>query len=66
MKILFTPIVLVALLVNAAFAEDVRREITQVTGDVYRFQNKFHVNVFVITGDGVVVTDPINEDAARG
>lgn len=46
-------------------AQEVKREITRVTGDVYRFQNRFHVNMFVVTGDGVVVTDPINEEAAR-
>lgn len=64
MKILLLPLVVLGLMVNTAFGEDVKREITKVSGDVYRFQNKFHVNVFVITGDGVVVTDPINADAA--
>lgn len=64
MKLLLIPLAVLGLMVNPAFGEDVKREITQVTGDVYRFQNKFHVNVFVITGDGVVVTDPINEQAA--
>ena len=64
MKMLFAPLVVLSLMINVAFGEDVKREITKVTGDVYRFQNKFHVNVFVITGDGVVVTDPINADAA--
>ncbi|TNF89306.1 MAG: MBL fold metallo-hydrolase [Gammaproteobacteria bacterium] len=48
-----------------AKAQDVKREITQVTYDVYRFQNNFHVNMFVVTGAGVVVTDPINQEAAR-
>ena len=64
MKILLAPLIVLGLLTNAAFGEDVKREITKVTGDIYRFQNKFHVNVFVITGEGVVVTDPINADAA--
>ena len=45
-------------------AQDVKREITRVTFDTYRFQNQFHNNIFVITGDGVVVTDPINAEAA--
>lgn len=65
MKILFAPLVVLGLMINVAFGEDVKREITKVSGDVYRFQNKFHVNVFIITGDGVVVTDPINADAAK-
>ena len=47
-----------------ASAQEVKREISRVTFDIYRFQNRFHVNMFVITGDGVVVTDPINEEAA--
>ena len=54
----------VFLAAGAAFAQDAKREVTNVAGDVYRFQNNFHVNVFVITGEGVVVTDPINADAA--
>jgi len=49
---------------NIALAQEVKREITRVGFDIYRFQNNFHVNMFVITGDGVVVTDPINEEAA--
>ena len=49
---------------NLVQAQEVKRSISKVTGDVYRFQNNFHVNVFVITGEGVVVTDPIDADAA--
>lgn len=64
MKILVMTFMALGLMVNTAFGENVKREITQVAGDVYRFQNKFHVNVFVITEDGVVVTDPINAEAA--
>lgn len=64
MKKLLAPLVVLGLIFNPAFGEDVKREITKVKGDVYRFQNKYHVNVFVVTGDGVVVTDPINAEAA--
>ncbi len=46
------------------WAQDPERAITQITGDVYRFQNQFHYSIFVITGDGVVMTDPINAEAA--
>ena len=49
---------------NIGHAQDVKREIVRVTDDVYRFQNRFHMNMFVLTGDGVVVTDPINAEAA--
>ncbi|MCP4331538.1 MAG: MBL fold metallo-hydrolase [Gammaproteobacteria bacterium] len=49
---------------TVTLAQEVKREITRVTFDIYRFQNRFHNNMIVITGDGVVVTDPINAEAA--
>lgn len=51
-------------IVNPAFSQEPVRAVTQVAGDVYHFQNNFHCTVFVITGNGVVVTDPIDADAA--
>ncbi len=52
--------------IEAALAQDApTREITQIAGDVYRFRNNFHYSVFMVTPEGVVVTDPINADAAR-
>ena len=53
-----------AALTLPALAQDAERSITNVAGDVWRFQNNFHFSVFVVTGDGVVVTDPINADVA--
>jgi len=47
-----------------AQAQDVTRALTQVAGDVYRFQNNFHFGLVVFTEDGVVVGDPINAEAA--
>lgn len=41
------------------------RQISQIAGDVYRFQNGGHYSVFMVTPAGVIVTDPINADAAR-
>ncbi len=41
-----------------------KRAITQIAGDLYRFQNNFHFSVFLVTPEGVIVTDPINADAA--
>lgn len=58
-------------LVFASFAgglwaqDEVKREITQVAGDLYRFQNQFHYSVFLVTPDGIIATDPINEEAAE-
>ena len=65
MKTAFAVFVVLSTMFFPLQAQDANRSITQVKGDVYRFQNNFHVNVFVITGNGVVVTDPINADAAE-
>jgi glyoxylase-like metal-dependent hydrolase (beta-lactamase superfamily II) len=64
MKKLFVAMIMLGFMSNAAVAQNNNRSITKVVGDVYRFQNKFHVNVFTITKAGVVVTDPINAEAA--
>ncbi len=56
---------LFASLALSATAQDITREITNVKGDVWRFQNNFHFSIFVVTEDGVVVTDPINAEAAE-
>lgn len=64
MKRLLITMVVMAIGAGAASAQDAKREVTRVTDDVYRFQNRFHVNMFVITGNGVLVTDPINPEAA--
>ena len=47
-----------------AQAQEVERSITKITGDVYRFQNKFHYSVFAVTDEGIVFADPVNKDAA--
>ncbi|MEM9443311.1 MAG: hypothetical protein AAGA73_22950 [Pseudomonadota bacterium] len=46
-----------------ATAQDAKRYLQQIEGDVYRFQNNFHFAMVVVTDDGIVVTDPINADA---
>jgi len=48
--------------ISASNAQE--RQISNITGDVYRFQNQFHFSIFVITENGVVVTDPINTESA--
>ena len=52
-------------LAGAATAQDVRREITNIAGDLYRFQNNFHFSVFLVTDDGIIATDPVNAGAAE-
>ena len=61
----------VAMFVLASFGgvlwaqDEVKREITQVAGDLYRFQNQFHYSVFLVTPAGIIATDPIDEEAAN-
>ncbi len=62
LKLIFAILLASLLPTGTSFAQD--RAITNIAGDVYRFQNKFHFSIFVITDDGVVVTDPINTEAA--
>jgi glyoxylase-like metal-dependent hydrolase (beta-lactamase superfamily II) len=40
------------------------REITKLSGEVYRFRNNNHYSVFAVTPAGIIATDPINADAA--
>jgi len=47
-----------------SIAGEAKRTITQVKGDLYRFDNNFHASVFLVTPDGIIVTDPINASAA--
>jgi glyoxylase-like metal-dependent hydrolase (beta-lactamase superfamily II) len=49
----------------AAAQDQAEREITNIAGDLYRFRNKFHVSVFLVTPEGVIATDPINAEAAQ-
>ena len=54
-----------AVTANAQSTSEARRALTQITDDVYRFDNNFHVSIVVVTDDGVVVGDPINREAAE-
>ncbi len=46
-------------------AQEAKRSITNISGDLYRFQNNFHYSVFLVTSEGIIVTDPINAEAAK-
>ena len=46
-------------------AQEAKRSITKIAGDLYRFQNNFHYSVFLVTPDGIIATDPINPEAAK-
>ena len=65
----FLPLLLFGLLLFIAGSASAQRrparEITQVSGDLYRFRNKFHYSVFLVTPAGIIATDPINAEAAQ-
>jgi glyoxylase-like metal-dependent hydrolase (beta-lactamase superfamily II) len=67
MKRLILTALLGALLFAATplLAQDTKRAITKIAGDLYRFQNKFHYSVFLVTPEGIIATDPIDAAAAR-
>jgi glyoxylase-like metal-dependent hydrolase (beta-lactamase superfamily II) len=53
---------------SSAFAQQAEapvREIVQVEGDLYRFQDNQHFGVFLVTDEGIVVADPLNRGAAE-
>jgi glyoxylase-like metal-dependent hydrolase (beta-lactamase superfamily II) len=56
--------VVVALYGWDAAAQEAKRAITKIAGDLYRFQNNFHYSVLLVTSEGVIATDPINAEAA--
>jgi glyoxylase-like metal-dependent hydrolase (beta-lactamase superfamily II) len=50
---------------SAVWAQDTpKRSISKVAGDLYRFQNNFHVSVFLVTPEGIILGDPINKGVA--
>ena len=53
-----------ALYIGIASAEDTR-QLTEVGDGLYRFQNNHHFSVVLVTDEGVLVTDPINAEAAQ-
>src|SRR6187200_1310050 len=42
-----------------------QRGIVNVTGQLYRAQNNNHYTVFLVTPEGVIMSDPINRDFGR-
>ena len=60
-------IVVLAAVATSAFAQQKppARSIVNVTGQLYRAQNNNHYTVFLVTPDGIIMSDPINRDFAR-
>ena len=44
--------------------EEPEREITQLTGDLYRFRQVRHIGMFLVTAEGIIVVDPTNSALA--
>ena len=64
-KLVFILLVSITLISGPGLAQNKpTRNITHITGDLYRFQNNFHISVFLVTSEGIIVTDPIDKDAA--
>src|SRR5919106_751518 len=63
---------LVAVMALAGFASSAlaqqkppARGIVNITGQLYRAQNDNHYTVFLVTPDGIIMSDPINRDFSR-
>jgi glyoxylase-like metal-dependent hydrolase (beta-lactamase superfamily II) len=57
---------LVVSLVPVAVAQQPpARAIVNVTGQLYRVQNNNHYTVFLVTPEGIIMSDPINRDFGR-
>ena len=42
-----------------------KRSIKKITGDIYRAQNNHHYTVFLVTDEGIIMSDPINKEFAN-
>ena len=45
-------------------AAEVKRSISEIAPGLFKFQNNFHNAVFLVTDEGILLTDPINKEAA--
>jgi len=55
----------ISLASSAAAQQPPTRAIVNVTGQLYRAQNNNHYTVFLVTPEGIIMSDPINRDFAR-
>src|SRR4030095_1466288 len=54
-----------ALATGASARQPPQRGIVNITGQLYRAQNVNHYTVFLVTPEGIIMSDPINRDFAR-
>ena len=50
---------------TAAAQQQAMRSIVNITGQLYRAQNDNHYTVFLVTPQGIILSDPINRDFSR-
>ena len=50
---------------DSGCAQQPTRSITNIFGDVYRAQNNTHHTVFLVTPEGIILSDPIRLDVAE-
>ncbi len=67
MRLVTSVLVLCSLaLASSASAQPApQRAIVNVTGQLYRAQNNNHYTVFLVTPEGIIMSDPLNRDFAR-
>ena len=65
LKSIALPVLLVVFATAAAAQQAPQRGIVNVTGQLYRAQNNNHYTVFLVTPEGVIMSDPINRDFGR-
>jgi glyoxylase-like metal-dependent hydrolase (beta-lactamase superfamily II) len=56
---------MVGLVSDATAQQPPTRAIVNVAGQLYRAQNNNHYTVFLVTPEGIIMSDPINRDFAR-
>jgi glyoxylase-like metal-dependent hydrolase (beta-lactamase superfamily II) len=56
---------LIGFLSTAEAQQPPARGIVNITGQLYRAQNNNHYTVFLVTPEGIIMSDPINRDFAR-
>jgi glyoxylase-like metal-dependent hydrolase (beta-lactamase superfamily II) len=65
MKSITVSALLLVLATAAAAQQPPTRGIVNITGQLYRAQNNNHYTVFLVTPEGVIMSDPINRDFGR-
>jgi glyoxylase-like metal-dependent hydrolase (beta-lactamase superfamily II) len=60
LRILVSLSLIVSLAISSSSFAQPTRSITHITGDLYRGQNNNHFMLMLVTEDGIIITDPIN------